>query len=95
VSDPDGAQPAPGGSLLDAMLLAPGFPHGSLDMTPPMTVGAHMRDCPPPTTVYSQSSALTFSLRAPWDDAAAILTVTRATVAVARQRAQDAARALE
>jgi hypothetical protein len=84
VSDPDGAQPAPGGSLPDPMPLAPGFSHGSLNMTPPMTVGAHMHDCPLPTTVYSQSSALTFSLRAPSDDVVAIFTATRATVAAAR-----------
>jgi hypothetical protein len=56
-------------------------------MTPPMTVGAHMRDCPPPTTVYSQPSALISSLRAPSDDAAGILTATWDAVTAARQRA--------
>jgi hypothetical protein len=45
----------------------------------------------------SQSSAITSTLRvsSPSDDAAAILAASRAIVAVARQRAQDAARALE
>jgi hypothetical protein len=54
-----------------------------------------MRDRPPLLTVYSQPSTITSSLRAPLDDAAALLVATRATVMVARQRAQDAARALE
>jgi hypothetical protein len=81
--------------LLRSQLLASGFPHGPLDMTPPMTVGAHMRDCPPPTTVYSQPFTLTSSLRAPSDDVAAILAATRAAVTAARQQAQDAVRALE
>jgi hypothetical protein len=46
-------------------------------------------------TVYSQLSAITSSLRAPSDDAASILTATRAAVTAAYQKAQDAARALE
>jgi hypothetical protein len=50
------------------------------------TVGAPVRDRPPSVTVYSQPSAVT-SLRAPSDDAAAILAATRAVVATARQRA--------
>jgi hypothetical protein len=54
-----------------------------------------VRGCPLATTVYSQPSTITSSLRAPSDDAAAILTATRAAVTAARQRAQDAARALE
>jgi hypothetical protein len=49
-----------------------------------------VHDCPPPVTVYSQPSAVTSSLRAPPDDAA-----TWAAVAAARQRADDAPRALE
>jgi hypothetical protein len=85
----------PDAVLLRSQLLALSFPHGLLGMTPPMTVGAHMRDYPPPTTVYSQSSALTSSLRAPSDDAATILAEIGVAVAAARQRAQDAARALE
>jgi hypothetical protein len=60
-----------------------------------MTVGAHVRDCPPLMTVYSQPSAITSSLRAPSDEAATILLATRAAVTAACQRAQDAARALE
>jgi hypothetical protein len=71
--------------------LAPGFPHISLGTT----VGAHVRDSPPLMTIYSQPSAITSSLRAPSDDAAAILAATRAAVTAARQQAQDAARALE
>jgi hypothetical protein len=49
------------------------------------------------TTVYSQPSSITSTLRAPSpsDDAAAILAATRAAVAAARQRAHDAACALE
>jgi hypothetical protein len=60
-----------------------------------MTIGAHVRDCPPLMTVYSQPSAITSSLCAPSDDTAAILAATRTAVTAARQRAQDAARALE
>jgi hypothetical protein len=93
---PDGSWPAPVLSLPDAallrsQLLAPGFPHVPLD-TPG---GAPVRSVPLPTTVYSQPSAITSSLRAPSDDAVAILAATRAAVTVARQRAQDAAHALE
>jgi hypothetical protein len=64
----------------DALLLPLVFPGG--------TIG---------TTVYNQPSAITSTLRAPSpsDDAAAILAATRVAVAAARQRAQDAARALE
>jgi hypothetical protein len=90
----DGSQPAPALSLPDAallrsQLLASGFPHV------PTTGGAPVRGCPLPTTVYSQSSAIISSLRTPSDDAAAILAATRPAVTTARQRAQDAARALE
>jgi hypothetical protein len=60
-----------------------------------MTVGVPVRDYPPPLTVYSQPSAITSSLCAPSDDIATILAATWAAVTVARQRAQDAARALE
>jgi hypothetical protein len=93
---PDGSRPAPVLSLPDAtlfrsQLLAPGFPHVPLD-TPG---GAPVRNIPLPTTVYSQPSVITSSLRAPSDDVAAILAATRAAVTAARQRAQDAARALE
>jgi hypothetical protein len=54
-----------------------------------------VRDRPLQLTVYSQPSAITSSLRAPSNDAAALLVTTRAVVTAARQRAQDAARALE
>jgi hypothetical protein len=81
----------PDAVLLRSQLLVPGFPHGLLGMT----VGAHMRDCPPPMTVYSHPFALTSSLRAPSDDVVAILVATQAAVTAARQWAQDAARALE
>jgi hypothetical protein len=60
-----------------------------------MPVGAHVRDCPPPMTVYNKPSAITSSLCAPSDDAASILAATQAAVTTARQRAQDAAHALE
>jgi hypothetical protein len=91
----DGSQPAPAlflpdAALLRSQLLAPGFPHVPLDTTG----GATVRGCPLLTTVYSQPSAI-ISLRTPSDDVAAILAATRAAVTVARQRAQDAARALE
>jgi hypothetical protein len=64
----------------DALLLPLVFPGG--------TIG---------TAVYSQPSAITSTMCAPSpsDDAATILAATRAAVAAARQRAQDAARALE
>jgi hypothetical protein len=93
---PDGSRSAPVLSLPDAallhsQLLVPGFPHVPLDTTG----GAPVRGCSVPTTVYSQLSAITSSLRAPSDDAAALLAATRAAVTAARQRAQDAARALE
>eukprot|EP00267_Zea_mays_P051678 XP_020404662.1 uncharacterized protein LOC109944343 [Zea mays] len=81
----------PDAAFLRSQLLAPGFPHVPLGTT----VGAPVRDCPPLVIVYSQPSAVTSSLRAPSDDAAAILAATRSAVAAARQRAQDAARALE
>jgi hypothetical protein len=50
---PAGCRPA------SPSLLALGFPHVPLDMT----VGAHVRDYPPPMIVYSQPSAITSSLR--------------------------------
>jgi hypothetical protein len=78
-------------ALLCSKLLALGFPHVPLDTT----VGAPVRDCHPPMTVYSQPSAITSTLCAPSDDAAAILAATRAAVTAAHQWAQDAARALE
>jgi type II secretory pathway pseudopilin PulG len=64
----------------DALMLPLVFPHGAIS-----------------TTVYSQSSALTSTLCAPSpsNDVAAILAATRATVAAARQRAQDTTRAIE
>jgi hypothetical protein len=81
----------PDAALLRSQLLAPGFPHVPLGTM----VGAPVRDCTSPMTAYSQPSAITSSLCAPSDDAAAILAATRAAVTTARQRAQDAARALE
>jgi hypothetical protein len=81
----------PDAALLRTQLLASGFPHVPLCMT----VGAHMRDCPPSMTVYIQLSVITSSLCAPSDDAAAILAATQAAITAARQRAQDAARGLE
>jgi hypothetical protein len=80
---PSTAFSLPDAAFLRSQLLTPGFPHVPLD-TP---VGAPVRDCPPPMTVYSQPSAITSSLRAPSDDAAAILAATRAAVTAARQRA--------
>jgi hypothetical protein len=64
----------------DALLLPLIFPGGAIG-----------------TIVYSQPSAITSTLRAPSpsNDAAAILVATRVAVAAARQRAHDAARALE
>jgi hypothetical protein len=82
VSGPDGARPAPDVSLPDATLLPPGFLGGLLGVTPQ-------------TIVYIQSSTLTSTLRAPSDDAAAILAATQAAVVATRQRAQDVTRALE
>eukprot|EP00267_Zea_mays_P022141 XP_008646683.1 proline-rich receptor-like protein kinase PERK14 [Zea mays] len=87
----DGSRSALAFSLPEAALLAPGFPHIPLDMIG----GTPMRGCPLSTTIYSQSSAITSSLHAPSDDAAALLAATRAAVTAARQRAQDAARTLE
>ena len=55
---PSSALSLPDAALLRSQLLAPGFPHFSLNMP----VGAHVRDCPPPMTVYSQPSAITSSL---------------------------------
>jgi hypothetical protein len=81
----------PDAALFRSQLLAPGFPHVPLDMP----VEAPVRDRPLQLTVYSQPSAITSSLRAPSNDAAALLVTTRAVVTAARQRAQDAARALE
>jgi hypothetical protein len=82
---PDGSWPAPALSLPDAallrsQLLAPGYPHVPLDTTG----AAPVRGCPVPLTVYSQPSTITSALRAPSDDAAALLAATRAAVTAAR-----------
>jgi hypothetical protein len=74
---PDGSRSAPALSLPDAallhsQLLVPGFPHVPLDTTG----GAPVRGCSVPTTVYNQLSAITSSLRAPSDDATALLAAT-------------------
>jgi hypothetical protein len=84
----------PDAALFCSQLLAPGFPHVRLDMSvapPPPPV----HDRPPPLTIYSQPSAITSSLCASSDDIVALLVTTRVAVTAARQRAQDAARALE
>jgi hypothetical protein len=79
---PSSALSLPDATLFRSQVLAPGFPHVPLDMP----VGPPVHDHPPPLTVYSQLSAITSSMRAPSDDAAALLVATRATVSVARRR---------
>jgi hypothetical protein len=80
---PSSALSLPDAALFRSQLLAPGFSHVPLEMP----VGALVRDRPPPLTIYSQPSAITSSLCAPSDDAAALLVATRAVVTAARQRA--------
>eukprot|EP00267_Zea_mays_P045015 XP_020397249.1 calphotin-like [Zea mays] len=77
------------------LCFAPSCWHRAFHIPLDTTGGAPMHGCPLPATVYSQPSAITSSLRAPSDDAAAILAATRVAVTAARQRAQDAAHALE
>jgi hypothetical protein len=85
-SGPTGARPASAAPNLSAGLaLMAGNPAPPPTLTPPAPGPRGAID----TTVYSQPSALTSTLRAPSpsDDAAAILAATRAAVAAARQRA--------
>jgi hypothetical protein len=66
---PSSALSLPDAALFRSQLLAPGF---LLDMP----VWAPVRELSPPLIVYSQPSTITSSLRAPSNDAAALLVAT-------------------